>query len=62
MYATRHVIGKEPAVPHGRGRPDRLAGRSLRPPGLRSLGDVCAPASCLRWPSTPARREGRPLP
>jgi hypothetical protein len=31
------------------------------PPGFRSLGGVCAPASCLRWPPTPARGHGQPL-
>jgi len=29
-------------------------------PGLRSLGDVCAAPSWLRWPSTPSRGDGQP--
>ena len=29
-------------------------------PDLRLLGDVCAPASCLRLPSTPSRGDGQP--
>jgi len=39
-------------------RPDARSGH----PALRSLGAGCAPASCLRWPATPARWHGQPLP